>query len=599
MDPKADMFFEVSWEVCNKVGGIFTVVQSKAMQTMAHYDGNYYLVGPYFLKKAFGIFEEKLPPECCKNICEELRNEGIECHFGTWLTKGNPNVILIDFVSFAKNKNDIKRALWDAYKIDSLHTEYFDFDEPVVWAWAVGRMLEAVTRVYAGKKIVAQFHEWLAASGLLYLKLKNVKIGTVFTTHATSLGRTIASTERNLYELLDSINPDIEARNYGPSAYAKHQVETVAAKQSDVFTTVSEITGIEAEKLLGRKPDVILANGLDMAKFPTFEEASMKHHLFKHRIRQFLFYYFFPYYSFDINNTLIYFLAGRYEFRDKGVDVFIKSLGKLNERLKNERSEKTIVAFFWIPGNVKAIKPDLLESKTYFTDLKDSVDDAADEIKNNIIYLMISKKTIDKSSLFTEDFLQDTAPKILRLTRSGSPPMSTHDLYNEDSDSIVNAFKSAGLFNKKDDRVKVVFYPIYLTGADSLLDTSYYESMMGSDLGVFPSYYEPWGYTPLEGGALSVSSVTTDCAGFGRYLQNSHLAKSHYPGIFVLERFGKNNDDIVASLTDILYYFAQLSAQERTENKITAQKVASTADWKFFIENYIEAHNLAVDKVFK
>lgn len=596
--PKAEIVFEVSWEVCNKVGGIFTVVQSKALQTMQQYNGNYFLVGPYFPKKAFGIFDERLPPECCRNACDELRNDGIECHFGIWLTKGNPNVVLVDFSNFAAKKNEIKRALWDSYQIDSLHTEYFDFDEPVVWSWAVGRLLECMSYSFEGKKIVAQFHEWLAAAGLLYLKMKRINIGTVFTTHATTLGRTIANTDKNLYELLNTISPDAEARNYGAGVFAKHLVESKAAAVVDVFTTVSEITGLEAEKLLGRKPDVLLTNGLDMAKFPTFEEASIKHQLFKNRIRQFLFYYFFPFQSFDIDDTLVYFLAGRYEFRDKGVDVFIEALGRLNEKLRQEKSVKTVVAFFWIPGNVKAIKPDLLESKTYFTDLKDSVDESAEEIKNKLLYLLIAKKEIAQSSIFSEDFVGDITPKIKRLSRKGVPPLSTHDLYNEDSDIILNSFKSAGLLNKESDRVKVVFYPIYLTGADGLLDTSYYESMLGSDLGVFPSYYEPWGYTPLEGGALGVSSVTTDLAGFGRYLCTSGCFSGKYPGIFVLERFGKTDEEIVNALTNILYNYAHLSAQERSENKITAQKVASTADWKFFIENYLKAHNLAVEKVF-
>ncbi|MBI4140593.1 alpha-glucan family phosphorylase, partial [Candidatus Woesearchaeota archaeon] len=176
VEKKADVVFEVSWEVCNKVGGIFTVVQSKALQTMEYYDGNYFLVGPYFTKKAFGIFDEKLPPEHCKGCFDALKNEGIECHFGTWLIKGSPNVILIDFNNFTKNKNDIKRALWDAYKIDSLNTEYFDFDEPVVWAWAAGRVIEKLAESLSGKKIVAQFHEWLSAVGLLYLKNNHVKV---------------------------------------------------------------------------------------------------------------------------------------------------------------------------------------------------------------------------------------------------------------------------------------------------------------------------------------------------------------------------------------------------------------------------------------
>jgi glycogen(starch) synthase len=339
-----------------------------------------------------------------------------------------------------------------------------------------------------------------------------------------------------------------------------------------------------------------LFNGLDMSKFPSFEEASVKHKLFKNRIKQFLMFYFFPYYSFDIDNTLIYFLAGRYEFHDKGVDVFIRSLGRLNEELKKEKCEKTIVAFFWIPGNVKAIHPELLENKTFFRDVVDTVDDAHEDIHNRLLYTLLTGKELSKDALFNGDFQQDLKPKLKRLKRQGLPPLSTHELYNEDSDQIINAFKSAGLNNAKEDVVKVVFYPIYLSGADGLLDTSYYESMQGSHLGVFPSYYEPWGYTPLEAAALGVSSITTDLAGFGRYICQE-CAQGRYPGIFVLPRLKKSEEEIVSSLTEMMSRFAHFSAKERTENKIISQRLAATADWKSFIENYIEAHNRAIQKL--
>jgi len=595
MDAKADILFEVSWEVCNKVGGIFTVIQSKILPIKEHYGDNYFLVGPYFPKKIWGIFEEHLAPEHCRGAFEALRKEGIEVHCGTWITKGNPNTLLIDFTNFSAQKNDIKRKLWDRYQIDSLNTEWYDFDEPVVWAYAVGRLLEEISKVYSGKRVVAQFHEWLAGAGLLYLKHQNVKIGTVFTTHATTLGRALAMQERDIYEQLEKIDSDAEAKRLGSSIWAKHMLEKQCALNADVFTTVSEITGIEAAHFLGRKPDVLLFNGLDMSKFPSFEEASLKHKLFKSRIRQFLMYYFFPYYSFDIDNTLIYFIAGRYEFHDKGVDVFIKALGKLNDQLKAEKCDKTIVAFIWIPGNVKAIRPELLESKTFFNDIKNSIDDVHEDIHNRLFYLLISGKDISKEDLLGNDFLQDLKPKLKRLQRSGLPPISTHFLYDEDKDLIMNTLRQVGLDNSPDDVVKVVFYPIYLSGADGLLDTSYYETMQGSHLGVFPSYYEPWGYTPLEAAALGVSSLTTDLSGFGQYICKE-CVQGKYPGIFVLPRFKKSTDEIINSLTDMMLRFAHFNTKERIENKIMAQKIAATADWKLFIERYIEAHNLALER---
>ncbi|RLE46818.1 hypothetical protein DRJ22_00955 [Candidatus Woesearchaeota archaeon] len=598
MKVKADVCFECSWEVCNKVGGIYTVITSKAQSMIDNYGENYYLIGPYFPKKIYGIFEEEVSPDCFLGVCEVLKKEGIELHFGKWIIKGNPKVILIDFTNFTNRKNEIKKNLWDWFKIDSLNTEYFDFDEPVIWSFAVGRLLEEISKVFNNKKIVAHFHEWLSGAGLLYLKHIKANIASVFTTHATSLGRTIAMDDkRNLYAELENIDPDDEAKRLGPGVFAKHLTEKQCAQNCFVFTTVSQITSIEAEKILGRKPEVLVLNGLDIAKFPSFEEAAVKHKVLNNRIKLFLMYYFFPYYQFDLDKLLVYFIAGRYEFRDKGVDVFIEALGKLNDKLKEEKFDKTIVAFFWIPGNVKAIRPELLQNKTYFLDIKDSLDDIRDDVQNRLLYLLASKRDFNKESIFGLEFLQEIRPKINRLFRGGVPALSTHKLYNEDSDLIFQSLLKVGLDNLEDDPVKVVFYPIYLTGADGLLDTSYYESMIGSDLGVFPSYYEPWGYTPLEAAALSVSSLTTDLSGFGRFIIEKEQRNLDYPGVFVLPRFQKTKQEIVDSLADMMCRFAKFSVKEVTQNKIFAQKIAMSADWRKFIKFYIEAHNLAVDKL--
>ncbi|MFH1181666.1 MAG: hypothetical protein V1702_01790 [Candidatus Woesearchaeota archaeon] len=585
----ASQVFEVSWEICNKVGGIYTVVKSKAKNMVARYKDSYYVVGPYIPKNALGEFEERVAKDSLRRAFEKLKGEGIVCHYGKWLVDGEPNAILIDFSGFTGNTNAIKGELWEKFRIDSLGTSFFDYDEPIVWSYAAGKIIEAL----AEKGTVAQFHEWLAGGGLLYLKSRNAEVATVFTTHATILGRTLASSNVDLYSVLKTINPEAEAKKYG--IQAKFLTEKRCANVADVFTTVSEITGIEAEYLLGRKPDILLPNGLDSESFPTFEEASIKHQLLRRKIREFIMSYFFPYYSFEIEHTLIYFLAGRYEFHDKGIDIFIKALSRLNNKLKREKSDRTVVAFIWVPANVRSIKQSLLEGKTMFQDIQDALHDDEEDIHSRLVYCVTARKSCSTDYLLGKDISAEVKRKLLRFKAKGIPPIATHDLEQEENDEILRAVAAEGLLNRQEDRVKIIFYPTYLTGADRLLNLSYYEAMQGSHLGVFPSYYEPWGYTPLEAAALGVSSLTTDLAGFGRYLEAQGL-KDDIPGIFVIKRFNRKDEEVIEELSRAMTKFADFSKEDRIKNKIEAKRLSSTADWKNFVENYIKAHNLAVVK---
>ena len=589
--PIAENFFEVSWEVCNKVGGIYTVVTSKADPISKLYK-NYILIGPQIPKKAVGEFQESMPPHEFKSVFDSLRSQGIICHYGKWMIEGYPITILLDYNQFASRNNDIKKQMWDHYQIDSLGTSFFDFDEPNLWSYAAGMVIDALSKTMQGRT-VAQFHEWLSAAGLLYLKRANPSIATVFTTHATMLGRTLASNHVDLYNNLGRINPDEEARKFG--IQAKHLTEKAAAQNADIFTTVSEVTGIEAEHFLARKPDIILPNGLNIAKFPTMEEIAIKHQLLKTKIKSFLLYYFFPYYRFDLESTYIYFIVGRYEYHDKGIDVFIKALGQLNQQLKNDVSNKTVVAFFWIPSNVRGIKTELLENRTNFMDIHETIEDAVPEIKNNLILSMATNRKIADSNVFESDTLKDLKRKAMKLGKTGLPPLATHDLYDEKNDSILNGFKENGLANTEEDRVKVVYYPIYLTGADGLLDLNYYEAILGSQLGIFPSYYEPWGYTPLEAAALGVASVTTDLSGFGRYILRD-TKDEKYPGIYVIKRLNRSDKEVVDDLSAIFHNYTKLTRDERIANKYEAKKISSTADWKHFVEFYTKAHNMALNK---
>ena len=588
-----DVLFEVSWEVCNKVGGINTVIRSKIPQIIKHYKGNYFLVGPYLPESALHEFAVGVAPEKLQRIFEKLRREGIICHFGKWLIPEEPKTILVDYKNYAVKKNEIKGKLWESYRIDSLVTEYHDYDEPIVWGDAVGRLLEEIYKEY-DHRVVAQFHEWLSAGALLYLKRNKVRIGTVFTTHATVLGRTLAGNNVDLYHLMQGIDPEKEA--YKWHVQAKHQTERAAAHACDVFTTVSEITAMEAEHFLKRKPDILLYNGLDMSKYPSLEEVSIKHKLYKGKIKSFLEYYFFPYYSFDLDNTLIYLLSGRYEFHNKGIDIFIRALSRLNAELREKKPHKTIVAFICVPRDVVRIKQELVENRAYYMDIEETVEDNLDEAERRMIHFMISKDSVTEKDLFGSEVLYNIRKKIFRFHRKGVPPLCTHDLVYEDRDSIIAALRNAGLLNRQEDRVKVVFYPTYLVGADNLLDLDYNEAIMGTHLGVFPSYYEPWGYTPLETAALGVAAVTTDFSGFGKYLSSETQKKD--PGIYVIKMFNKTEKENTDSIYSVLYEYSQYSKEERIKNKIEARRLAALADWGKLIKNYLAAHRMATEKTY-
>jgi glycogen synthase len=590
--PLCDKLFEVSYEVCNRVGGIYRVLESKADKMIYHYDDRYFLIGPYYRDKARGEFKEEAPPTEFKKVFQRLEDDGLRFHYGRWLVKGKPRTILIDFSDYFYKVDEIKKELWENFGVDSLHAGY-DFNEPVCWSYATGRLIRELSSEFKNEKIVSHFHEWLSGAGLLYLKSKKTSVKTIFTTHATSLGRTLAFHSINFYKLLNNIKPEEEARKY--NVYQKHSIEKSSAKEADVFTTVSEITGIEAEKFLERKPDIILPNGLDIEKFLSFEDIVVKHRLQRKRLRSFVASYFFPYYTFDLEDTLFYFIIGRNELRAKGIDVFIESLGKLNKKMREEKSSRTIVSFLFIPADVRGINPSLLENVEYFRDIQESFEGAFSDIEERMLYNILREEKLSKENLISEDYLLDIEKKLHRMKRTGEEPsLSTHHL-NSLHDEIINHLKTAGLLNREEDRVKVIYYPIYLTGHDGLSNLSYEEALEACHMGVFPSFYEPWGYTPLEAAALGVSSVTTDLAGFGRFCA-SLKKKKERPGIYVLKREKHEDEIVVEDLYNFLYEFTKTSRRERVENKIEARKIASQADWQSFVLNYIKAHNKALEK---
>lgn len=582
--PKADFLIEASFEVCNKVGGIYTVITSKSQLMQSYYKDNYLLIGPYFEDKAKIDLEECQAPEIIKRVIDELKDEGIICHFGKWQIEGEPNVLLIDFKGKLSEADGFKGKLWEDYKVDTLGSGY-DYIEPMIWSLCIGRFIQKFEEVSGKEKIVSHFHEWLAGIALLYLKSNNCKTKTVFTTHATMLGRCISSSGAPLYSMIKEMDPYQQAKDRG--VLDKFTTEKACANACDIFTTVSEITGYEAEHILGRKPEVLVLNGLDINKFPTFEETSVKHRQSRREIRKFLSYYFQPYYKVDLKESLNFFVFGRNEFKNKGLDIFSKALARLNKKLIETDSKKSVFAFYFIPCNAGSIRFEVLDAKNKFIEIQDTIKDEMREITSQIINTFFTGKKESFEELFSKEFILEMRKKVMDLKREGLPPLSTHNIYEEENESILRSFKENGLMNDRHDKVKVILYPIYVTDNDGLLNLPYYDVICGGHLGVYPSYYEPWGYTPLEACALGVPSLTTDLAGFGRYVNSKDVDG----GVFVLPRKDVNEEESLNKFVDIMYEYCSFDQLQRVEQKMKAKKVASLADWSELIKNYIKAHN--------
>jgi len=597
MNPIADYVFEISWEVCNKVGGIYTVLTSKSEQMQAHYK-NYFMVGPYFEQHAKLEFSEETPPEEFRQAFDELRREGIIYHYGTWDDiKGNPKVILVEFLGIVNQKDSLKGMFWNDYKIDSIKAQW-DFEEPMLWSYSVGKLIHKLRDISLhDKKIVAQCHEWLSAFCILYLKKNCPNIATVFTTHATILGRTLSSNGIDLYNSLSHIDPVHEAYRF--NVEAKFLTEKAAALATDVFTTVSEITGMEAEIFLSRRPDILTYNGLDIDKFPTFEDISIKHRISREKIREFLTYYYFPYYTFDLEKNLIFFTIGRYEYHNKGYDLLVKALGKLNAQLKNDATNPhTVTVFFWIPMEQHGLKIEVLENKNYYMHIKNYINANGTEILTRLIYDVISRKEHAEKGLVTDTFMQNLRKDLIAFERKGNPPLSTHNV-DEQSNQLAVAFKQNGLFNSREDMVKVIIEPVYLDGNDGFIDLTYYDAIVGCHLGLFPSYYEPWGYTPLESIALGVPALTTDLSGFGLFVKKheAHKDDNYKDGVYLLERLNKSEETVIDKFADIMHKFTKFTQQQRIDCKLNAKNFSGLADWKIFVEYYVNAHNMALQKV--
>ena len=593
---KKKFLIEVAWETCNQVGGIYTVIRTKVPSMVEKWGNDYLLLGPYFAQTAAAEFEplqvgDETPLE---RAILWMREQGLTVYYGNWLITGKPKIVLFDFASIYSQVNAIKGRIWDNHKISTLGVE-----ELVNQTIALGEMI----RLFLGQlaqenksksNIVVHFHEWMAATCLPDLKKEKVKISTVFTTHATMLGRYLAGNVPNFYDVIDRFDWHKEAKHYGIEAQACF--ERAAAQKADVLTTVSDITAKECQYFLGRIPELILPNGLNIQRFAALHEHQNLHSKYKKSISDFVMGHFFQNQPFDLDQTLYLFTSGRFEYTNKGYDLTLDALQILNKKMKEAGSKKTVVMFFITKQPYHSIDPEVLHSRAVLDEIRENCSAIEKEVGEKLFQASASSKdlTLPDLNQFVDEYWRMRLRRTVQTWKTNSKPkVVTHLLKQEDD--IIRNLQRTGLMNNAEDQVKIVYHPDFIVSTNPLFGLDYGQFVRGCHLGVFPSYYEPWGYTPLECMARGVPTVTSDLSGFGDYMMQIMRDYEQW-GVSVVNRKTQNYQESAEQLANLLFKFVQQSQRDRITQRNRVESIADTFDWSNLRSYYDTAHELAVLK---
>jgi len=591
--------FETAWEVANKVGGIYTVIRSKTGVSVQELGDQYILLGPYKEQHARQEVEEEdfSPAHPLGQAVRIQRERGYKVVCGRWLVEGNPQVILFDVGSAAYRLNEFKQDLYEKAGIGIPQSD-MEVNDTVIFGFMVAQFLadfrvEAENFSDCPPRLVAHFHEWMAGTGLIMSRLWKLDVATLFTTHATQLGRHLCAGDTDFYNRLQSF--DCEAEAGKRQIYHRYCLERGAAHLAHVFTTVSEITGIEAEHLIKRKPDIITPNGLNVKR--DLHEFQNLHAKSKESINEFVRGHFYGHFDFDLEKTLYLFTAGRYEFTNKGADIFIEALARLNHLLQESGSDVTVVAFLIFPTQTNSFNVESLKGHAITKGLKDTIDTVQRDIGKRLYEKCLRGYIPDASDLLTRDDLTKLKRSIFAAQQSPLPPITTHNVVSADSDPVLNAFRRCNLFNDRHDRVKVIFHPEFLSSTNPLFGLDYQDFVRGCHLGVFPSYYEPWGYTPAECTIMGIPSITTNLSGFGCFMEE-HVTDPQSYGIYIVDRRKIGIEESVQQLAGFMHDYTKLNRRQRIIQRNRTERLSDLLDWKNLGIYYRQARMKALQAVF-
>ncbi|KZS05401.1 putative Glycogen synthase [Daphnia magna] len=599
--------FEIAWEVANKVGGIYTVIRSKASASVEELGDHYILLGPYkehCAKQEVETFE--LPQGTPLAIAvKNLRDRGFKVVTGNWLVDGNPLLVLFDIGSAAWNLDNYKKELFEKSGVGIPHHDT-ESNDAVIFGFMAAQFIAEFNHAALQEhqtsdsgpapRIVAHFHEWLAGIGLVMLRLWGIQVATVFTTHATLLGRYLCAGNIDFYNNLDKFDIDEEAGRR--QIYHRYCMERAATHLAHTFTTVSEITGLEAEHLLKRKPDVITPNGLNVKKFSALHEFQNLHAIYKEKLTNLSAVISMGHHlDFDVDRTLYFFIAGRYEFGNKGADVFIEALARLNHMLKVSGSDKTVVAFLIFPARTHNFNVETLRGQAVVKSLRDTIHDIQLKIGKRIYDICLSGRLPDADEMLQKEDTVRLKRCIYATQRDTLPPITTHNVVDDATDPVLNSFRRCRLFNEKSDRVKVIFHPEFLSSTNPLFGLDYEDFVRGCHLGVFPSYYEPWGYTPAECTVMGIPSISTNLSGFGCFM-GDHIADPMSYGIYVVDRRFISLDDSLNQLAQYMFDFTRLNRRQRIIQRNRTERLSDLLDWRNLSVYYRKARQMALHAVF-
>ena len=541
-----EYLFESSWEVCNKVGGIYTVLSTKAHTLQQSFKDKLIFIGPdvWANTNAPDFIEDDILFAEWRAYAKTTGN--LKVKVGRWNVPGTPPVILVDFKPFFKERDAFFYSMWENFRVDSIHA-YGDYDESCIFAYSVGKIIESFYHFYKleDKKVAALFNEWMLGMGALYIQKQIPAIATLFTTHATSIGRSIAGNNKALYAYMDGYNGDQMAKELNMEA--KHSLEKQAAHYVDCFTTVSDITARECKQLLDKAPDIVTPNGFEPDFVPEKKEYEKKRAEARHALlnvaEKLLGCPISP-------DAFLVSTSGRYEYRNKGIDVFIEAMNRVRTSGKLQRE---VVAFIMVPAWVRDARADL-------------------------------KEVIDKN---------------IRTTSPMQMPFVTHWLNLMEQDKVLNYISHSGFTNSATDKLKIIFVPCYLDGRDGILNKPYYDLLVGMDATVYPSYYEPWGYTPLESIAFGIPTITTDLAGFGLWAKRHVTGNDISEGVAVVNRDDFNYFEVADAITSSILTLVSKNKKETVEIRKRSFDLAAKAEWSKFIVYYEEAFRIALENAAK
>lgn len=575
-----------------QVGGINTVIKTKAPVTVEEYGERYCLIGPYFPHRADLEVEEMEPEGFMADALQSLRDGHVNFKYGRWLIEGSPMVLLLDTESAKGRLGEWKGDFWSLTGITSPDDDR-EMNDAIVFGYLTAWFLGAFCHLQQEHAVIAHFHEWLSSLGLVLCRKRSIDIASIFTTHATLLGRYLCAGDVDFYNNMHRFDVDMEAGRRG--IYHRYCLERASAHSADVFTTVSHITAFEAEHLLKRKPDGVLPNGINAITFSAMHEFQNLHQENKLKIQSFTEGHFYGHQNFDLENTLFFFTAGRYEYRNKGVDLYLEALARLNHRLKQYNSPTTVVAFLIMPAPTNNYNVDALKGQAVTKKLKEVVETVTEKVGKRLYSEALHGHVAPGEDLLSDEDVVQLKRHIYALKRESLPPVVTHNMQDSENDSVLKELRRLHLYNSPQDKVKIVFHPEFLSSKNPVLGMEYEDFVRGCHLGVFPSYYEPWGYTPAECTVMGVPSVTTNLSGFGCFIDERIESPSDY-GIYIVDRRMKSVEESVQQLTEFFVQFCKKTRRQRINMRNRTERLSELLDWKRIGMEYRKARLLVLKR---